>query len=115
MRRLNKRNLSPRPFAARPDPEVLALPRGPDSRAFRLLLNGKDPYLRRVAELARRVWIKQRPRQDAEAILTQVLEDLAEERYALRHLAAYVGKVPLVAAPHWRLAEMVADFIVLGL
>jgi len=110
MRRYGTKNESPRPFAGRPEWADLPEPRAPDSRMFRLLLNGSNPYLRRVAELARKVWIKQRPRQDAEAVLTQVLEDLLQERYALPHLAAYVEAVPLVAAPYWRLAEMIADF-----
>jgi len=113
MKRLCKRNESPRPLAAKADPAALPRPQSPDSRRFRLLLNSNDLFLRRVAELARRVWFKQRPQQDADAILAQVLEDIAEERYAVRHLAAYVNKVPLVAAPHGRLAEMIADFMVL--
>jgi hypothetical protein len=109
MKRYSTRNESPRPFQAQADPEALPLPRGPDSRMFRLLLNGSDPYLQRVAELVRRLWLKQRPREDAEAILAQVLEDLAEGRYALRHLAAYLNALPLVASPCHRLAEMIAD------
>ncbi|MCX5677437.1 MAG: hypothetical protein NTX87_20850 [Planctomycetota bacterium] len=110
MRRYGTRDESPRPFAAQADPEALPLPRGPDSRIFRLLLNGGEPYLRRVAELVRRLWIKQRPREDAETILVQVMEDLIEERYALRHLAAYLDALPLVASPCRRLAEMIAVF-----
>ena len=110
MKRYSTRNESPRPFEDLADPEALPLPRGPDSRTFRLLLNGSDPYLQRVAELVRRLWIKQRPRQDAEAVLAQVLEDLTEGRYALRHLAAYVSALPLVASPCHRLAEMIADY-----
>jgi len=111
MKRFNSKNLSARPFAGQPEPTATALPRSPDSRAFRLLLNGEDLYLQRVAELVRRLWIKQRPRQDAEAVLTRVLEDLLEERYTLPHLAAYIEAVPLVAAPCWRLAEMIADIM----
>jgi hypothetical protein len=113
MKRYSTRNEASRPFEAQADPEALPLPRGPDSRMFRLLLNGSDPYLRRVAELVGRLWLKQRPREDAEAVLTQVLEDLLQKRYALPHLAAYVEAVPLVAAPYWRLAEMIADFMAL--
>jgi hypothetical protein len=112
MKRFNNKNLSPRPFAQQPEPAATALPRSPDSPAFRLLLNGEDLHLQRVAELVRRLWTKQRPRQDAEAVLARVLEDLLEERYTLPHLAAYIEAVPLVAAPCRRLAEMIADFAV---
>jgi hypothetical protein len=110
MKRYSTRNESPRPFEDPADPEALPLPRGPDSPTFRLLLNGGEPYLQRVAELVRRLWIKQRPREDAEAVLAQVLEDLAEKRYALRHLAGYVSALPLVASPCHGLAEMIADY-----
>ena len=111
MKRYSTRNESPRPFEDLADPEALPLPRAPDSRTFRLLLNGSDPYIQGVAELVGRLWLKQRPREDAEVILAQVLEDLAEGRYALRHLAAYLNALPLVASPCHRLAEMIAEFV----
>jgi hypothetical protein len=110
MKHHGTRNESPRAFAAEPEPAAPRPPRSPDSRVFRLLLNGGDPYLRRVAELVRRLWMKQRPREDAEAILAQVLEDLAAERYALGRLAGYIEAVPLVASPCRSLARMIVAY-----
>jgi len=110
MKRYCTRNESPPPFEDPPDPDALPLPRGPESPAFRLVLNGNDPFLRRVAELVRRLWVKQRPREDAEAVLAQVIEDLAERRYALRHLTAYLNALPLVATPCDGLAGMIAEY-----
>jgi hypothetical protein len=74
------------------------------------MLNGPDPFARGVAAAVRRLWLKQRPRQDADALLARVLEDLAASRYFLEELEAYVRAMPLVAAPCWRLAEMIAEW-----
>ena len=90
--------------------DTTPLPRAPDSATYRRMLNGADPYARRLAAVARHLWLKQRPRQDAEALLGQVLEDMAAARYSLDDLEAYVHSMPLVAAPCWRLAEMIGEW-----
>jgi len=86
------------------------IPCAPDSPTFRRMYNGADPYARRLAVAVRRLWLKQRPRQDAEALLGRVLKDLSAARYSLDDLEAYVHSIPLVAAPYWRLAEMIGEW-----
>jgi len=118
-KQLREREADPAAVAAPPEqaaapgptqPDSLPPP-APDSRAFRELLNSTDPEVSHMADTVRRLWLKQRPRQDAEALLARVIEDLGKRRYTMSDLDAYLDTMPLVAAPYWKLTEMIAEFV----